>query len=91
MGQPTNDDRDYGRRESDVERIPARQHGDDHVYCKRHLRMVHRLDGCPKCDEERDRAAYDAAMDDAAEREAGRVSELMAMEPNHLKFVRGGR
>jgi hypothetical protein len=51
MGQRTNDDREGGR-EPAVERIPARHHQDDYVYCARHLRMVRQSEGCPKCKSE---------------------------------------
>ena len=55
-------------------------------YCKRHQRIASEDDGCEQCFHE-----YEAAQEEQrADREGERVSELMAMEPNHLK-LRGYR
>jgi hypothetical protein len=37
-----------------LERIPARHREDDYVYCERHLRMVRKSEGCPKCGAEKE-------------------------------------
>jgi hypothetical protein len=49
------------------------------IYCARHQRMNHRLDGCDACGEEAAEAAAD--WDRIADLEAERVNELMATEP----------